>query len=207
MPSQATVLVPHLALLPESHLSLANLAVPASAGPGAAMAKTLTARRFTHNGPNAIWQSSGLPTWASSNDNRYTLTATLEAINADGMHSNHSQSCPTLCTLLLQRSCTNLIQPCKPQAFPKWHLMLHLTLGNPHLHHFVACSRTPQWKYRDRYHCEMCSSIERLRSLMYNIRECEDIVHDICLPHNMRVSHQYTPEASTEYSTVTCSAS
>jgi len=71
----------------------------------------------------------------------------------------------------------------------------------------VACSRTPQWRYRDRYHCEVCSSIERLRSLMYNIRECEDIVHDICLPHNMRVSHQYTPEASTEYSTVTCSAS
>ncbi len=71
----------------------------------------------------------------------------------------------------------------------------------------VACSRTPQWRYRDRYLCEVCSSIERLRSLMYNIRECEDIVHDICLPHNMRVSHQYTPEASTEYSTVTCSAS
>ena len=72
---------------------------------------------------------------------------------------------------------------------------------------FVACSRTPQWRYRDRYRCEVCSSIERLRSLMHNIRECEDIVHDICLPHNMRVSHQYTPEASTEYSTVTCSAS
>ncbi len=71
----------------------------------------------------------------------------------------------------------------------------------------VACSRTPQWRYRDRYRCEVCSSIERLRSLMYNIRECEDKVHDICLPHNMRVSHQYTPEASTEYSTVTCSAS
>ncbi len=25
----------------------------------------------------------------------------------------------------------------------------------------VACSRTPQWRYRDRYHCEVCSSIER----------------------------------------------
>jgi len=76
--------------------------------------------------------------------------------------------------------------PCTIKRYHYIHVSAHLS---------VACSRTPQWRYRDRYRCEVCSSIERLRSLMYKNMRRYGTWHLSTSRSTPEVSSQYEGES------------